>query len=475
MFVALAPLLLAAPTLAAPAGPSAPARLDTAPELLSPAPHAAQAAQYGRGERPAWWADFLARPAPPPVAPPPPATGRATVYGYWPYWGPDPTTLDFPRLTHLAIFSVGLNSDGSLYSTDTWNEVAPQVVPLAHAAGVRVHLCITSFSSSTHSAVLPSSSRRATTISQLAELVDRYGADGVNVDFEGLSSSNRDYFTTFIRELSAAVEDVYIATPAIDWSGAFDYDQLALNSEGLFIMGYGYHWTGGDPGPNDPLYGGGAWGSYSLEWSVDDYLEYDAPADKIILGLPLYGQEWPVSSSRVPGTATGDGWSVTMEEAVPIANAEGRQYDTTTRSPYVLRASTQLWYDDPSSVQERIQYSVGRGIQGIGFWALGYESSPTSFWDMVEAETTWDVPDDTGGDNGGGDNGGTDTSGDNGGADSGDTAADNGGTDNGGEDLDSDGRADVIRGEKGGCATAPGAGLLGLAAGLTLTLRRRRR
>jgi hypothetical protein len=318
-------------------------------------------------------------------APPP----DVTVYGYHPYWGPDPATLDFSRLSHLAIFNVDLNSDGTLSDTHRWTDVAGDVVPLAHAEGVSVQLCVTSFDDDVMASVLPSESRRATAIAELVSLVDAYDADGINIDFEGLDSDLKDDFTTFIQELYPLVSELTIAMPPVDWNGAYDFDELALSSDGLFIMGYGYHWTGGNPGPGDPLYGSDTWGAYSLEWSVDDYLTWGATKDKIILGLPLYGNEWPTASDDIPGSATGTGWSVIMSSAEEIADSEGREWDEDSLSPYVLRSSSQLWYDDTESIQYRIQWAVDQDLQGVGFWALGYESEDVGFWEMVTEETSW--------------------------------------------------------------------------------------
>jgi hypothetical protein len=319
-----------------------------------------------------------------------------TVYGYHPYWGPDPTTLDFARLTHLAIFNVDLNSDGTLSDTHRWTDVAGDVVPLAHAEGVSVQLCVTSFEDDVMASVLSDPSKRATTIAELVELVDAYGADGVNVDFEGLDYELKDDFTAFIEELYPLVAELTIAMPAIDWTGAYDFDRLAMSSDGLFIMGYGYHWTGGNPGPVAPLFGGDPWSDYSLEWTVDDYLTWGATQDKLILGLPLYGNEWPTASDAVPGTATGTGWSVVMSSADTIADSEGSQWDETSLTPYVLRSNSQLWYDNTESIQARIQWAVDQELQGIGFWALGYETESSGFWEMVTEETSWtgDDPDD---------------------------------------------------------------------------------
>ena len=71
---------------------------------------------------------FLREPSAPPPSP------DVTVYGYHPYWGPDPTTLDFSRLTHLAIFNVDLQSDGTLTDTDRVTKDFAQLADLRDEA-----------------------------------------------------------------------------------------------------------------------------------------------------------------------------------------------------------------------------------------------------------------------------------------------------------------------------------------------------
>ena len=371
--------------------------------LLFPAfagPHADHLATFGQGTP--------LPPRPPQSAPPPGDVPRpdVTVYGYHAYWSGSPLDVDLDRLTHIAIFNVGLSSDGSLSSTDRWTDWAAELVPLAHARGVKVHLCVTSFDDTTTNAVLSSSTRRAAAASALASLVNDYGADGVNVDIEGMDAAQKENLIAFVQALKAVVPEVILATPAVDWSGAYDYDVLARESDGLFIMGYDYHWSGGDPGPVGPLYGGGAWSAYSQDWSVTDYRDSGTPDDKIILGLPLYGREWPTASSAVPGTATGSGSSVLMYAAVEEAETSSPLFDATPRSSDLRTSSRQLWYDDLDNVRERIAWAVDEGLQGVGFWALGYESDPPAFWSMVTDETAFDDGDDTGGGGGGGEGGG---------------------------------------------------------------------
>uniref|UniRef100_UPI0035243FA3 hypothetical protein n=1 Tax=Salmonella enterica TaxID=28901 RepID=UPI0035243FA3 len=62
---------------------------------------------------------------------PPPAPIRQpgdrpdrTVYGYWPYWGDPLDTLQWDQLTHVALFSVGMNTAGDLTDTSRWTNNA---------------------------------------------------------------------------------------------------------------------------------------------------------------------------------------------------------------------------------------------------------------------------------------------------------------------------------------------------------------
>ena len=417
-----------------------------------PGPHAADAAQHADHIEPS--AQRARIPAG--LAPPSPGDGPdIVVYGYWPYWvdSLDPAWLE--GLTHLAIFNVDLNSDGSLDSESRWTGLAPEVVPLAHAAGVQVHLCVTSFDESVMQAVLSDPGKRAAAINRLASLVDAYGADGVNIDFEGLPTSMKEELVLFTQELQAATGEVWLALPVIDWAGAYDYSELAAAADGLFIMGYAFHGTWGNPGPNDPLDASDLWGSYSLSWSIDDYRSHGAPAQSIVLGLPLYGHAWEVSSNTVPTSVSGDAWSV-QQAACEQTYASGLwEWDTASASSFARDGGEQLWCDDVDDVRLRVERAVDEGLLGVGFWALGYEAD--GLWEMM-AEVT-----DLGGDTGAGDAGGTDggTDGGGGGADGG--SADGGGADGGGTDGGGEGRGARFEDVAGcGCASTRSASPAGL-------------
>ena len=421
-------------------------------------------------------ASGFVRPPPPRSVPPPPFEGATrVVYGYLPYWEYGPESVPWEHLTHLAVFSVGANADGSLSNLSRWTGRAADAVRLGHAAGVQVELCVTQFDPATLDSILGSSSARATLARNLATQVAAYGADGVNVDFEGVRGRQRDNLVTFVRELKAAgVGNVSLATPAVDWNDAWDWAALSDAADGLFIMGYGYHWTGGDPGPNAPLDDGDTWSQWTLAWTVQDMLSGGADPAKVIVGLPLYGQSWPVSSpTAVPGNATGSGSSVVYTDAVATAASRGRRWESVSSTPWYTGSSSQTWYDDAESIEIKVRWALlDAGVGGFGFWALGYDGNDPDLWSRLDRAIADAAIADTPVDTGPSDSGGGDTA-------PVDTAAEDSASSTGTDSASSD--ADAIPGAKriggaGGCATVPeGRRAATFAALVALTLVRRGR
>lgn len=349
-----------------------------------PGPHAAQVAHPP--EVPA---------VAPPFAPPPATPGPdKRVYGYLAYWSDDLATIRWDDLSDLALFAASTDATGKLSGTSNW-DLAEDAVAMAAPYGVRVHLCVTNFDSDELATLLGDATARQRLIDALASEVAKRGVDGVNVDFEGLPASRRTQMVQFVADLDARVEDVVLATPAVDWSDAWDYAALTEHAD-LFIMGYGYHWGGSDQaGPVDPLYGGAPWNKYALDWTIDDYLANGARPERVILGLPLYGYAWSTVDGDVPSDTTATGSSVVFSKAWATAAAHGRQWEANSRTPYVWDGSKQTWYGDADSVQERVKAAVDAGLGGVGFWALHYDGDDEALWAGVAAETA-PAPQDTG-------------------------------------------------------------------------------
>lgn len=307
-----------------------------------------------------------------------------TVYGLWPSWGDPLSTLPWDQLTHVAIVGADLAGDGSLGDTSGWSQAGAALL-LAAPWGARVHLAATVVDPDL---LLGSAAHRTAAIGALQAAVASRGAHGVHLDLRGLPLVHKAAYVSFVAELRAAVGEVVVSMPAVDAAGAYDFDELAFASDGLFVRGYDLRDESADPGPVAPLASGATWGPYSLQWSVTDYRTWGAPDPSLLLGLPLYGYEWPTVDASVPGLATGPGLPLTHTAAELIASASGVQWDVESSTPWTQSDPThQLWYDDAESLSAKAAYAVGEGLGGVGLWALTYADSDQALWRALDAQT----------------------------------------------------------------------------------------
>jgi len=325
--------------------------------------------------------------APPPPTERPDTDPSSWVYGYLPYWSEGIEDVSWTTMTHVAWFDVVLEAGGELGMVSAWENNAQAVVDKAQAYGVSVHLTLSCFDPRVQEEVLLNRGLRNKLIDNMVDLVEEGGAQGVNVDFEQLPGSLRSAFVDFVERLSRRVDEVVVATPSVDWEGAYDLERLSEASDALFLMGYNYYHSTGDPGPTAPLSGGDTWLPYSLSWSVEDHVNQGVAPEKIVLGLPLYGHLWPTVDTQVPGVSTGRASSVSIAHAIRQAEEVGREYDWESVSPYALPTGTsQLWYDDPDSLMEKVRYARAKSLAGVGFWALGYTRQDSPLWVALENE-----------------------------------------------------------------------------------------
>ncbi len=312
------------------------------------------------------------------------------VFGYYPYWVGGYTDLRWDLLSTVAYFSADVSADGTLGDLHGWPPV--DLISTAHVHGVRVVLVATCFSSSSISTLLSSPAYRTALVNNLLGQVESAGADGVNIDFEGVSGSQKQNLSVFFWELADSFHTripgshVTMATPAVDWQNAFDYSELALAGEGLMVMGYDYHWSGsGTTGPVAPLEG---WGTYNVTWTVEDYLYWTGyQRDKIILGVPYYGYEWPCAGPEPGSVTTGTGIAKTFRVAEPLAQSVGKLWDTASSTPwYRFEVSPwrQGWYDDWQSAEAKYDLVNAEDLAGSGIWALRYDSDRVEMWNALE-------------------------------------------------------------------------------------------
>ena len=322
------------------------------------------------------------------------------VYGWHPYWVSSSAYLsyDYNALSHIAYFGYETDSATGGYTTiHDWNTTP--IIAYAHQRGVKVTLTVISFGSDQNDKLLSDTVRQQRMINSLITLLKSRNGDGVNFDIESLRSTQRANLVAFMRRASMQIKsqvpgaEISMATPAVDWSGSWDFYQLAQICDYLVVMGYDYYWSGSTTaGPVAPLEGE----SYNITRTVDTYLATGVPREKLLLGLPWYGYDWPVQSAARKSGATGTATSRTYVVAEQMAGSYGKTFDQATKVPWISYQSgsiwRQVWYDDSLSLAMKYGLVNSRAIGGIGIWALSYEGGKSEIWNGIRsAFATTDV------------------------------------------------------------------------------------
>lgn len=318
------------------------------------------------------------------------------VYGWHPYWAAASAHLyyDYNALSHIAYFSYETDTATGGYTTIRGWETTP-IFAYAHPRGVKVALTVTNFGYDQNDKLLSDTLKQERMITTLISLLKSRSGDGVNFDLELVRNTQRANLVSFMRRASTRIRaeiplaEISMATPAVDWSGSWDFAQLAQICDYLVVMGYDYYYKGSSTaGPVAPLEGE----NYNITRTIKTYVEAGVPGQKLLLGVPWYGLDWPVQSSERKSPATGTASSRTYVVAEPMAVSYGKVFDQTTKVPWFAynNGSTwrQVWYDDSASLGMKYGLVNARDLGGIGIWALSYDGGRPEIWNGIKSAFT---------------------------------------------------------------------------------------
>ena len=309
------------------------------------------------------------------------SSGRMII-GFLPYWMAGSWDPSSAHYTDVVFFSAPVRGDGSL-DLSRVEQHQQDIQRIRDQCGCRVHLAVTLFDKDTADKVL--AYHRIELANNIRSAVLSYGFDGVNIDFEFMRDKNKytgQDNTDLMIDVLERLKNSGIKV-GIDVAGSVEtvWRDARLQSyvDYVFLMGYDYHYAGSkNTGSVSPLESSGI----SLEWSINKLLQY-YPASKIVLGLPLYGYEWPAQSCQPGARTEGSGHAETLKYIEnSILPGATQHWDPTARSPWLSFTSggtcRQVWYENATSIAIKADYALQRGLAGFGFWALGYaQGSPS--------------------------------------------------------------------------------------------------
>ena len=253
----------------------------------------------------------------------------------------------------------------------------------AHAAGCKVWPSVDNFnqpkavSDFNTGAFFESSKKRRGFIAKLIAEAASYGYDGLNLDFEGISSTAGPSYAQFFRELSVECRKAGLVL-SIDNYVPYDFnDFYRLDEQGVFadyavIMLYDEHTA--EPGSNASL--------NFVDYGLDE-AKRDVEAERIIAALPLYTRLWSTDadggySSQTLGLAAAKQYAANSGMQLSWDEVAGQYYGELNDGA-VLK---QLWLEDETSLKAKMNVIDEALIGGTAVWRLGYDTA--DIWDIIK-------------------------------------------------------------------------------------------
>ena len=321
------------------------------------------------------------------------------VFGWHPYWvGTAYQNYQWNLISDFCYFDYAADPANGQNTNTSFAWTTSAAVTAALNNGVKTHFSVTMFGG--HSTFWASSTAQQTLITNIINLLNaRPGSKGVNIDFEGMGSTSKVPFTSFMQNLVSQVKaanpnyEISVCLYAVDWGAVFDMPVLNGIVDLFTIMGYDYYYSGSTTaGPVGPLYNFQTSFNYTLSKSITYYSSQGASNSKLILGLPWYGREWETTSNTIPSATTGNftssrTFSYVRNNTATYIN-DLKKWDSLSYTPcYVLQNAgnwRQCWIDDVYSLKKRFEVVNQRELAGIGIWALGYDDGYTDYWDAIK-------------------------------------------------------------------------------------------
>jgi len=228
--------------------------------------------------------------------------------------------------------------------------------------------------------LLSHTSSRETLINNLIESALTYKLNGLNIDFEYITSDSGPHYIQFLRELSVKCRnngivlsvDNYIPAP---YRKYYDMEEQGIIVDYIVLMAYDEYYAGSEvTGPVASI--------GFVKDAINNSLEM-VPKDKLIVGIPFYTRLWKETAE---GEVSSEALAMTPAWKLVSDNALSAEWNDTLGCYYVEyskdNATYKMWLEDEKSIEEKMKLIYEADVAGVAAWKLGLERS--SVWNIIE-------------------------------------------------------------------------------------------
>lgn len=308
----------------------------------------------------------------------------------YPFIEPEILMQAFPALDGLFVYSYGFTFEGEIVpprEDDRW------LADECRKRGVEPVLVLTPFSAGAFNnqlvkVITEHEAIQDRVIENLCRTAAEKGYRGVSIAFEYILPENREKFAYFISKVrdkmrKAGCRTYVCAAPKTSdrqkglWAEGMDYKLVGRSADSVFLMNYEWGYAYGAPAAVSPA---------DKIRKVLEYAVTRISGDRLIMGIPNYGYDWPMPYEKGMTRAR----KVGNAEAVRIAAENGAeiQFAQIARCPWFTYTESgqthEVWFEDVRSIKDKIELAGEYGISGIGFWNLMRPFRPG--WLMLEKQ-----------------------------------------------------------------------------------------
>ncbi len=298
-----------------------------------------------------------------------------TVNGYaYPHINRSVLYRALPYLTYLTIFGYGFTMEGILIPTP--DEELIQIARQFQVGPVMLISSITedgNFSSERASQLFQNAELQNRVLDAVIETMQQKGYIGLDIDFEFIEAEDEEAYLAFLENAAARLhaEGYFMnadLAPKTSSSQAgllyeaHNYAAVGAIADTVLVMTNEWGYTYGPPMAVAPL---------NKVREVLNYAVTEIPPEKILMGIPNYGYDWPLPFEK--GTTRAE--TIGNQQAIEIAARYGStiQYDTLSASPHFeYYAPTGIkhvvWFEDARSIQAKLQLLEELQLLGAGYW-----------------------------------------------------------------------------------------------------------
>ncbi|GAB1859274.1 Probable chitinase 2 [Camponotus japonicus] len=311
--------------------------------------------------------------------------------------------------THLIYAFAGLNaSDWTIRSLEPWGDIEKDGIgnyrkmTMLRKQGLKVLLGIGGWNegSANYSMMASSSDSRKTFIASTVKFLRTYEFDGLDLvwEFPGNrdgTAHDKQNFVRLIQELRGAFKQYhFLLTAAISAkrniiNTGYDIPEISKYLDYIHVMAYDYHGAWDKQVlPNTPLR---SKDQLSVEDSIIYLLQEGAPAEKLVLGLAMYGRTFILTSVpetpkinpfglptlhigfEGPYTSEGAGFMGFNEicEALILHPQEWTTgWDNYSSTAYAIKKDRVVVYDDLKAIMMKVEFAKSQKLAGVMIWSI---------------------------------------------------------------------------------------------------------